>query len=283
MFNNTGHTARQRQGSSAGVVPSSATNRLGVLRQSLVDDAQQFHYLMEAKTVALREQMNSVRLQMVALDQHVSHEAAQRTKADEDIARSVDAKWAAVDKGFMAFVNQHCQRVERDATLVESRIQQSLDETIRARTAQDELLAVVRDNHRSAIAELHAALDALKISVIEFEGRFAGEMSKRCGQLEDRVTLNLSIQQRVSMDLVAEVRTALSKRTKEEDQHEANVGVLMLEVRQVQKQLADCAAKRADGFAAFTETMNSMVLEVNDAVKKMSLSRGSEYLLPKKK
>jgi hypothetical protein len=273
----------RRATTSADIVPSSATNRLGTLRQSLVEDAQHFHDIMEKRTIALREQMNAVRMQLVALDQRVSYEAKNRVKADEDIARSLDEKMEAVDRGFMKFINQHCQRIEGSASELQASIDNAIEDTTRSRGAQDAQLKTVRDDHRNAVAELHKALDATKVSSIEFESKFASDMGRQCGQLEDRITLNLSIQNRVSMELVTDVRTALSKRTKEDDQHEANLGVVMLDLKQIQKQLESCAAKRSDAFAAFTETMDSMVLEVNDAVKKMNMSRGSDHLSPRRK
>ncbi|CUF59808.1 Hypothetical protein, putative, partial [Bodo saltans] len=128
-------------------------------------------------------------------------------------------------RGFMKFLNQHCERIEHNTAQLQRSIDHSIDDTKRSRGAQDALLKVVRDDHRNAVAELNKSLDTAKVSTIEFEGKFAAEMGRQCGQLEDRITLNLSIQNRISMELVTEVRTALSKRTKEEDQHEANLGV----------------------------------------------------------
>lgn len=276
MFNS------ERHASATAVPPSAATNRLGALRQVMVDESQLFQYEMEKKTVVLHEEASTLRQQLNALDQHVSYEAKQRVTADEDLARSLDKKVTAAGNALLAFVDQHCRKIEQQVLALEEGVDHTLLDTHRARSAQDKLLTDIRKDHHDAIADLHKDLGATNLNVVEFEGRFAAELSKSCGLLEDRMTLDLSIQQRISADLVNDVRAALSKRTKADEEYEGSIGILMLEAKEVHKSLADCTTKRNDAFAAFTETMDSMVQEVHEAVKKMNLSRGSELLMPRR-
>jgi hypothetical protein len=212
----------------------------------------------------------------------VSYEAKQRVTSDESLARLLDKQMLDSGTSFLRVVDQNCQRMQGEAVLMQVQVDRAIDETQRVRSAQEDLLKVVRQDHHDAMALLHKSLDETKMSTIEFEGRFAGDMRKSVGALDDRITLDLSIQHRVSTELVTEVRTALSKRTKAEEQYEANIGLQMLRERELHMQLGDCSAKRRDAFSAFAETMDNMVHEVHDAVKKMNLSRGSELLMPRR-
>lgn len=260
---------------------SAAATKIEALRSSLRQGTEQFQFAVEKRGAEIGAEGQSLRRELFVLDQHVCHEAKNREQGDEAVLAFLDRALEESCRKYDDFFRSTSSRISSSVNGLDTRLQASLDEISERRASQEALLDAIRNEHHDSIAELNRELNATRSDVIRFETQFSHQLSASIGQLEDRMTIELSIRQRMAADVRQEAAAMLGKDDAQK-QFEKQTGELLVAANELKNHIKRNALQREDASAAFSETLTAMVQEVDAAVKKMSASRGLEQLVKKR-
>lgn len=256
---------------------SAATNKLISLRTRLQDESQAFHYQMEKKASQVSVDLRSLKQEFFALDQQVCSEAHRRVDDDRHLEKLAAELIHEADASFLDYLQRHMAPITDHLRLLDTKMDLLIQQTKSERDEQESLLAAIQNDHYSAVGALMKQLDQTKVMASGFETEHTFKRTQAVRKMEEKLTTDLQIRQRLSSSLQDQFVQMIQK-----DQGKRStdvlVGSLMLRLEKLRADLASNTKKREAGSAAFAETMDAMVTEVNGAVKKMNLGRGLDQI-----
>lgn len=258
----------QRSHSASTAGSSAAAERLNAVRGILGDVSAVIRSDLDRKGHDATEFYETTRDTLLRLEQHCATETRRRTEADTQLEQYIEERFGAVGAYINGSLDQRLEKLENNISAIQKRVGVLTTSLEEQRAAHEELMTSLRQAAAQSKQDVEHAIELQRSARMEVEVQMIDRIKREVAKFSERLLLETQMRERLRFTLHDELaRIAEFSGKAEQDEVRRN---LVIEVKWIADALVQQRAAREASTAALTDTMNAMVVQVNNGLRALT-------------